>query len=119
MTPGIRGVLIALALAAAVPAGIAGRPQGPAPQAQPPEPAPAPPPAPAQQPPQTPQAPSFRAGVELVSMNVTVTDAAARFLTDLEQDDFSVYEDGVKQDITLFNRTNLPIALALAMRAYI
>lgn len=113
MRPGIRGVLIALALAAAVPAGLAGRPQGPAPQAQPPAPAPAPPSSPAQQPPQTPQAPSFRAGVELVSMNVTVTDASTRFLTDLEQEDFSVYEDGVKQDITLFNRTNLPIALAL------
>lgn len=113
MRPGLRGVLIALALAAGVPTGIAGRPQGPAPQAQPPDPAPAPPAAPAQPTPQTPQAPSFRAGVELVSMNVTVTDAAARFITDLEQGDFSVYEDGVKQDITLFNRTNLPIALAL------
>lgn len=62
--------------------------------------------------PQT-QAPSFRTGVELVSLNVTVTDATNRYVTDLDQPDFQVYEDGVKQDITLFNRTNLPIALAL------
>jgi len=85
------------------------------------EPATPPPPQTAQepaspQPPQTPptrQAPSFTAGIELVSLNVTVTDTSARFITDLEQDDFQVYEDGVKQDVTFFNRTNLPIALAL------
>ena len=74
--------------------------------------------APPSGPPQIPptngqQTPSFRAGVEIVSLNVTVTDAAARYVTDLEQEDFSVFEDGVKQDITFFNRTNLPIALAL------
>ena len=70
--------------------------------------------APADQAPQT-SAPSFRAGVDVVSLNVTVTDGSAptRYVTDLEQDDFSVYEDGIKQDITLFSRTNLPVALAL------
>ncbi len=59
------------------------------------------------------QSPSFRAGVELVSLNVTVTDAAARYVTTLEKDDFNVFEDGVKQDVTFFNKTNLPIALSL------
>jgi Ca-activated chloride channel family protein len=73
-------------------------------------PEPAAPPAVRQPPPQTP---SFRAGVELVSLNVTVTDGASRYVTDLEDVDFQVYEDGVKQDVTFFNRTNLPIALAL------
>jgi Ca-activated chloride channel homolog len=64
--------------------------------------------------PQQPQ-PSFRAGVELVSLNVTVTDGSARYVTDLAPEDFNVFEDGVKQDVTFFNRTNLPIALALLM----
>jgi Ca-activated chloride channel family protein len=59
------------------------------------------------------QAPAFRAGVELVSLNVTVSDAASRFVTDLGQDEFQVYEDGVRQEVTFFNRSNLPIALAL------
>ena len=68
-----------------------------------------PPAAPAAQPPQTP----FRAGVDLVSLNVTATDGTARYVTDLAQDDFSIFEDGVKQDVTFFNRTNLPVALAL------
>jgi Ca-activated chloride channel family protein len=68
-----------------------------------------PPPPPAAQPPQTP----FRAGIDLVSLNVTATDGTAHYVTDLAAEDFSLFEDGVKQDVTFFNRTNLPIALAL------
>src|SRR5262249_1252950 len=34
---------------------------------------------------------------------------------DLDRDDFSVFEDGVKQDVTFFTSTNLPIALALLL----
>ncbi len=64
-------------------------------------------------PPAAPQQPSFRSGVELVSLNVTVTDPGQRFITDLDQDAFQVYEDGVRQDVTVFSRTNLPIALAM------
>ena len=64
--------------------------------------------------PQAPAKPTvFRAGVELVSLNVTVVDSQARYVTDLEQADFSVFEDGAKQELTFFNRTNLPIALSL------
>lgn len=62
---------------------------------------------------QSPQV--FRAGVELVSLNVTVTDNTGRFITDLEQEDFQVFEDGAKQDITFFTRSQLPIALALLL----
>jgi Ca-activated chloride channel homolog len=60
------------------------------------------------------QAPAFRAGVELVSLNVTVLEGT-HYVTDLTQDDFSVFEDGVKQDVTFFNSTHLPIALALLL----
>jgi Ca-activated chloride channel family protein len=63
------------------------------------------------QPPQTP----FRAGVDLVSLNVTVTDGTQHYITDLAAEDFNVFEDGVKQDVTFFTRTNLPIALALLL----
>jgi Ca-activated chloride channel family protein len=59
------------------------------------------------------QAPSFRTGIDLVSLTVTVTDSTSRYVTDLAQENFLVYEDGVKQDVTYFSRTNLPIALAL------
>jgi len=62
-----------------------------------------------------PQGPAFRAGVDLVSLNVTVADGSGHFLTDLEQQDFSVFEDGAKQDITFFSKTNLPVALSLML----
>ena len=62
--------------------------------------------------PRTPQ-PSFKAAIDVVSMNVTVTDTANRYVTDLTESDFEIYEDGVKQDLILFNRTNLPVALSL------
>lgn len=68
---------------------------------------------PPQQPPAKPPEQVFRAGIEVVSLNVTVTDAQGHYVTDLGQDDFSVFEDGAKQEITQFNRTNLPIALSL------
>ena len=55
----------------------------------------------------------FRAGVELVSLNVTAIDSQGRYVTDLTQDQFSVFEDGAKQELSYFNRSNLPIALSL------
>jgi Ca-activated chloride channel homolog len=61
------------------------------------------------------QVPSFRSAVDLVSLNVTATDAAGRYVTDLAATDFSLYEDGVQQDLTLFNKSSLPIALALVL----
>ena len=66
------------------------------------------------QPPDTPgQPPAFRAGVDVVSLTVTVTDREGRFVTDLEESSFRVYEDGVQQEINFFTKTQLPIALAL------
>ena len=61
------------------------------------------------------QEPSFRAGVDLVSLNVTVTDRDSRYVTDIDVERFQVYEDGALQDITFFTRTQLPIALSLLM----
>ena len=61
------------------------------------------------------QEPAFRAGVDLVSLNVTVTDRNSRYVTDIDVDRFQVFEDGALQDITFFTRTQLPIALSLLM----
>ena len=96
--------LVAVAVAGIVCSGtwLAARPQQP----------PLPPPPPGEQ--AQRQAPAFRAGVELVSLNVTVTEGT-HYVTDLTQDDFSVFEDGVKQDVTFFNSAHLPIALALLL----
>ncbi len=61
------------------------------------------------------QQPSFRAGVDIVSLNVTVTDAATHYITDLDEADFLVFEDGIKQNVTFFNKRQSPIALSLLL----
>ena len=62
-----------------------------------------------------PDQPAFRAGVDLVSLNVTVTDGESRYVTDIEAEGFQIYEDGALQEVTFFTRTQLPIALSLLM----
>ena len=57
--------------------------------------------------------PAFRAGVDVVSLNVTVTDGEGRFVTALEREKFQIFEDGVLQEITFFSGSRLPIALSL------
>jgi len=56
----------------------------------------------------------FRAGVELVSLNVTVMDGA-KYVTGLQQEDFEVYEDGAKQSLSFFSAVQQPIALAILL----
>ncbi|MEX2661597.1 MAG: VWA domain-containing protein [Vicinamibacterales bacterium] len=60
------------------------------------------------------QPPKLRSGVELVSLNVSVT-AAGKYITDLEQAEFEVFEDGAKQTVTFFSRKQQPIALAILL----
>jgi VWFA-related protein len=55
----------------------------------------------------------FKAAVDIVSLNVTVIDNQNRYVTDITEGEFAVFEDGARQELTFFNRTNLPIALSL------
>ena len=57
----------------------------------------------------------FRSAVDIVSLNVTVVDGAAHYVTDLDQNDFSVFEDGVKQDVTFFTRRQQQIAMSMLL----
>ena len=59
--------------------------------------------------------PAFRAAIDIVSLNVVVTDGANHYVTDLDQPDFTVFEDGVKQEVTFFSRRQQPIALSLLL----
>ena len=61
------------------------------------------------------QRPEFRSTIDVVSLSVTVVDGANHYLTDLDQAEFSVFEDGIKQDIVFFNRRSQPIALSLLL----
>ena len=49
-----------------------------------------------------------------MSLNVTVTDGP-KYVTGLEQGDFDVFEDGVKQSLTFFSQVQQPIALAILL----
>ncbi|MGH9337666.1 MAG: VWA domain-containing protein, partial [Vicinamibacteria bacterium] len=44
----------------------------------------------------------FESRVDMVSVAVAVTDEKGNFITDLEVEDFTVFEDGVAQEIRLF-----------------
>jgi len=61
------------------------------------------------------QPPKLRSGVELVSLNVSVTDGGGKYITDLEQAHFEVFEDGARQNITFYSRKQQPIALAVLL----
>ena len=54
----------------------------------------------------------FRGGIDVVSLNVTVTESD-KLIPGLGQSLFAVYEDGVQQDISFFSRAAQPIALSL------
>jgi Ca-activated chloride channel family protein len=59
------------------------------------------------------QRPPFRSGVDLVSLTVTATGAGGRYVSDLQAADFTVLEDGKKQDLTFFERATTPLAVSL------
>jgi VWFA-related protein len=58
----------------------------------------------AQQPPSTPAQPAgpFRTRVTLVPIDVRVVDRNGKPITDLRQSDFTVFEDGVRQEVSQF-----------------
>jgi len=58
---------------------------------------------------------TFRTGVDVVSLNVTAVDPSNHYVTDLDEKDFSVFEDGVKQDLSFFTRKQQAIALSLLL----
>lgn len=59
------------------------------------------------------QTPTFEVGIEVINLNVSVTDGLGHYVTDLVEKDFAVYEDGVRQDLSLFTHENLPISLSI------
>jgi len=62
----------------------------------------------------TPQRPpTFQTGVEVIRLNLTVLDGRNRLITGLSGTDFSVFEDGIRQDVSFFTRDALPLSVAL------
>ena len=59
----------------------------------------------------------FRSGVDLVNVTTTVTDDDSRFVSGLRQEDFTVYEDGQRQEVTHFSNERVPVSLGIALDA--
>lgn len=57
----------------------------------------------------------FQSGVDLVNVSVTVSDTRGRFVPDLTEDDFRVFDDGQLQSIAYFNAERVPISLGLVL----
>jgi Ca-activated chloride channel homolog len=57
----------------------------------------------------------FRSGIDLVALNVVVTDSQQKFVTGLQARDFAVFEDGVPQDVSYFAVAPLPLDLAILL----
>jgi VWFA-related protein len=94
--------VVALAAVAAGAVLMGARPEGRAPDPQ--------------QPPQEEsQSFRFRTGVELINVTATVTDENGRFVPNLQQDDFRVYQDDEPQPITHFNSERVPVSLGVVL----
>ncbi|MGI8735017.1 MAG: VWA domain-containing protein [Pyrinomonadaceae bacterium] len=56
----------------------------------------------------------IRVDTELVTLTATVTDQRGRYIANLKQSDFTVYEDGVKQELSYFNTGDrVPVSLGI------
>jgi Ca-activated chloride channel homolog len=54
----------------------------------------------------------FEVGIDVINLNVSVREGR-NSVGDLRREDFAVYEDGVRQDLTLFVHERLPLSVTL------
>ena len=57
----------------------------------------------------------FKTGVELINVTASVTDVGGRFVRGLQKDDFTVYEDSQRQEITHFSAERTPVSLGIVL----
>jgi Ca-activated chloride channel family protein len=59
----------------------------------------------------------FKSGVDLVNVTATVSDDDGRFVPSLTKDDFTVYENGHRQEISHFSSERTPVSLGILLDA--
>jgi VWFA-related protein len=57
----------------------------------------------------------FRKEVDEVTLHATVVDDKNRLVTNLDRNDFTVYEDGQPQKLTSFRREDIPVAMGIVI----
>ena len=58
---------------------------------------------------------SLRVDVDLVVLNLTVVDENGANVTNLKKEDFTVYEDGVEQEVSSFYPVEAPFHLVMIL----
>jgi VWFA-related protein len=61
----------------------------------------------------TPARPRFGIDVEVVNLAVSVADSRRKHVTGLERADFTILEDGVPQEVTVFDQQDVPLSVAI------
>ena len=59
--------------------------------------------------------PVFRGAIDLVSLNVTLTNEHNQPVGGLTATDFAIFEDGVPQDVSFFSSSRLPMDVAILL----
>ena len=59
----------------------------------------------------------FKSGVDLVNVTATVSDDDGRFVASLTKDDFTIFENGRRQEISHFSNERTPVSLGIALDA--
>jgi Ca-activated chloride channel homolog len=61
------------------------------------------------------QAHHIVARTDMVVLHATVTDAKGNFVSDLQKDNFRVFEDKIEQKISVFQRADIPVTMGLVI----
>lgn len=56
---------------------------------------------------------TFRSDTRLVVLPISVSDKNGKLITDLKQNSFKVYENGVEQPIKIFKREDVPVSIGI------
>ena len=65
--------------------------------------------------PEKPPEATFRIGTDLVQLNVSVFDPSGQIIKGLTQSNFTIFENNVKQQISVFRQEDVPVSLGLVI----
>lgn len=57
--------------------------------------------------------PTIKVDVDLVTLTATVLDRKGQFAPDLRKEDFAIYEEGVLQEIAVFQKQDVPVSVGI------
>jgi Ca-activated chloride channel family protein len=58
---------------------------------------------------------TFRSSIDVVALNVVVTDGDQKYVAGLNSSDFAIFEDGIQQEVSFFGAAEVPLDLAILL----